>query len=108
MGESYAIGAHRKFEGSFLVVELREQAIVLAAFIDRLCGFRRRLHCRAPDFLRIEIVAQAQEHGRTQRAILGPTLKFGFDHEPWLNPCDRAVDFGLFDKWTSPHLERFE
>ena len=90
MRESDLVLAHGERERRLGVVQLAEDGADLALRLNRV------LDPGAAHFFGLEIVAKAQEHRRTQEAVVGPVLEFHFRHYLRLDPDRRAVQLRLF------------
>ncbi len=73
--------------------------------VRTLRELRSGLLRRAPHRLRVDVVAQPQEHRRAQPAIFGPALELHFGDELGLDPGRRAVQLGLLGKRAGLRLQ---
>ena len=94
MGERDAVLADRERERVLRGVELRQDVVDRAA--GRAGAACAGADCRTPHRLRIDVVAQAQEHRRAQVAVVGPALEAHFGDELRLDPGRRRVELRRF------------
>ena len=92
MREPDLVRADGERERGLDVVQLPQDGTDLIVFV----GHARLARHLAAHLFRFEVVAKAQEHRRTQEAVVGPVLEFHFRHYLRLDPDRRAVQLRLF------------
>ena len=87
------VRADRERERGLLVVELVQDRINRSFFFRRTA--RRFRHLGAAHAFGVDVVAEAQEHRRAQRAVVGPVLELHLRHDLRRNPDRRVRELGL-------------